>query len=65
MNQDEQQLDLLKVFYFVFAIAVFVWATLPAGIDAALMLDAALQENVGYVPGGPFFAESPATNDED
>ena len=41
---------------------MFVWATLPAGIDAALMLDAALQENVGYVPGGPFFADAPRAN---
>lgn len=41
---------------------MFVWATLPAGIDAAQMLDAALKENVGYVPGGPFFAEAPSNN---
>lgn len=41
---------------------MFVWATLPAGIDAARMLDAALAENVGYVPGGPFFAEAPSAN---
>ena len=39
-----------------------MWATLPAGIDAAQMLDAALNENVGYVPGGPFFAEAPSPN---
>jgi 2-aminoadipate transaminase len=41
---------------------MFVWATLRAGIDAAEMLDAALRENVGYVPGGPFFAEAPQAN---
>jgi 2-aminoadipate transaminase len=41
---------------------MFVWATLPDGIDAAHMLDAALAENVGYVPGGPFFAEAPQAN---
>ena len=41
---------------------MFVWATLPQGIDAAHMLDAALKENVGYVPGGPFFAEAPSAN---
>jgi 2-aminoadipate transaminase len=41
---------------------MFVWATLPAGIDAAHMLDTALDENVGYVPGGPFFAEAPCAN---
>ena len=32
---------------------------LPDGLDAAVMLDAALDANVGYVPGGPFFAEAP------
>ena len=41
---------------------MFVWATLPAGVDAAQLLDAALQENVGYIPGGPFFAETPSAN---
>jgi len=41
---------------------MFIWATLPAGIDAAHMLDAALEANVGYVPGGPFFAEAPQAN---
>lgn len=41
---------------------MFVWATLPEGIDAALMLDAALEANVGYVPGAPFFAEAPRAN---
>ena len=41
---------------------MFVWATLPDGIDAAHMLDAALDANVGYVPGGPFFAEAPQAN---
>jgi 2-aminoadipate transaminase len=41
---------------------MFVWATLPEGIDAAKMLDAALKENVGYVPGAPFFAEAPKAN---
>ncbi len=38
---------------------MFIWATLPDGLDAAVMLDAALDANVGYVPGGPFFAEAP------
>ena len=41
---------------------MFIWATLPDGLDAALMLDAALDANVGYVPGGPFFAEAPQPN---
>ncbi len=41
---------------------MFIWATLPESIDAARMLDAALDANVGYVPGGPFFAEAPRAN---
>jgi len=41
---------------------MFIWATLPDGLDAAVMLDAALDANVGYVPGGPFFAEAPRAN---
>ena len=41
---------------------MFIWATLPASIDAARMLDSALDANVGYVPGGPFFAEAPRAN---
>jgi 2-aminoadipate transaminase len=41
---------------------MFIWATLPDGLDAAVMLDAALDANVGYVPGGPFFAEAPRPN---
>ena len=41
---------------------MFVWATLPEGVDATRMLDAALDENVGYVPGAPFFAEAPLAN---
>jgi len=41
---------------------MFIWATLPDGLDAAVMLDAALAANVGYVPGGPFFAEAPRPN---
>jgi 2-aminoadipate transaminase len=41
---------------------MFIWATLPQGLDAAQLLDAALAANVGYVPGGPFFAEAPLAN---
>ncbi len=41
---------------------MFIWATLPESIDAARMLDSALDANVGYVPGGPFFAEAPRAN---
>ena len=41
---------------------MFIWATLPEGIDTAKMLDAALDARVAYVPGAPFFAEAPRVN---
>jgi len=41
---------------------MFIWATLPERIDAEAMLDAALEQNVAYVPGPPFYAESPRAN---
>ncbi|MFG2620449.1 PLP-dependent aminotransferase family protein [Streptomyces sp. NPDC048507] len=38
---------------------MFVWARLPAGHDAAALLGRAVAHEVAYVPGAPFFAESP------
>lgn len=35
----------------------FVWATLPAGIDAKAMLPRAVNERVAYVPGTGFYAD--------
>ncbi len=35
---------------------MFFWVTLPQGIDAAQMLDAAIDRGVAFIPGGPFFA---------
>jgi 2-aminoadipate transaminase len=35
---------------------MFVWARLPDGWDAAALLDRALQRDVAFVPGFPFFA---------
>jgi 2-aminoadipate transaminase len=36
---------------------MFVWATLPDGLDSKAMLPRALQERVAYVPGTGFFAD--------
>ncbi len=36
---------------------LFVWATLPEGLDAKAMLPRALRERVAYVPGTGFFAD--------
>jgi DNA-binding transcriptional MocR family regulator len=35
---------------------MFVWARLPDGHDAAVLLEAALRHDVAFVPGAPFFA---------
>lgn len=34
---------------------MFVWLELPEGADATELLPKALEKNVGFVPGGPFF----------
>lgn len=41
---------------------MFIWVTLPAGVDSTQLLEAALRENVAFVPGVPFFAGEPATD---
>ncbi|HEV2990429.1 MAG TPA: PLP-dependent aminotransferase family protein [Candidatus Angelobacter sp.] len=37
---------------------MFLWVTMPAGFDCGELLKAAVQENVAFVPGHSFFAES-------
>ncbi|MDO9338325.1 MAG: PLP-dependent aminotransferase family protein [Caulobacter sp.] len=42
---------------------MFVWVTLPDGMDGKVLLEQALaEERVAFVPGEPFFAEVPAAN---
>ena len=36
---------------------LFLWATLPSGVNARKLLDQALRNDVAFVPGDPFFAE--------
>lgn len=36
---------------------LFLWVTLPAGINSRKLLDEALRHDVAFVPGDPFFAE--------
>jgi len=38
---------------------MFVWARLPSGWDAAALLERALERDVAFVPGYPFFAGAP------
>jgi len=41
---------------------MFIWVTLPAGIDAMKLLDQAIAAKVAFVPGASFYANEPATN---
>jgi len=41
---------------------MFIWVTLPAHMDSKQLLDEAIQQNVAFVPGGPFYANNPAKN---
>jgi 2-aminoadipate transaminase len=41
---------------------MFIWVTLPPHIDAMELLDAAIKDNVAFVPGAPFYANAPETN---
>ena len=38
---------------------LFLWVSLPDGVDAAQLLPEALREHVAFVPGAPFFARAP------
>jgi 2-aminoadipate transaminase len=41
---------------------MFIWVTLPAHIDSLTLLDEAIAENIAFVPGAPFYANTPALN---
>ena len=41
---------------------MFVWMELPKGLSAEALLRKALEENVAFVPGGPFYAEGGGEN---
>jgi 2-aminoadipate transaminase len=41
---------------------MFLWLQLPAQMDAMKMLDTAVANNVAYVPGAPFYANSVVPN---
>lgn len=38
---------------------MFVWVRLPEGLDATAILPRALEHDVAYVPGAPFYATTP------
>jgi 2-aminoadipate transaminase len=39
---------------------LFLWVTLPAGLDIQAILKSALEQNVAFVPGDSFFADNKA-----
>ena len=41
---------------------MFFWLDLPAGLDAMALLPEAVDAGMAFVPGGPFYATSPARN---
>lgn len=41
---------------------MFIWVQLPAHIDSAELLEAAIQQEVAFVPGTPFYANDPQSN---
>ncbi|GGC75161.1 aminotransferase-like domain-containing protein [Undibacterium terreum] len=41
---------------------MFIWVTLPKHIDANQLLAQAIEQNVAFVPGGPFYANEAETN---
>jgi len=41
---------------------LFLWVTLPTHLDAKVIFDDALDKNVAFVPGAPFFAEGGGHN---
>ena len=42
---------------------LFLWVTLPAGMDCQKLFHAALEEKVAFVPGGPFYARNGHTEE--
>jgi 2-aminoadipate transaminase len=41
---------------------MFIWVTLPEGVDSASLLAKAIEQNVAFVPGAPFYANDPQAN---
>jgi 2-aminoadipate transaminase len=41
---------------------MFLWVTLPEGMDAERLLEQAFARNIAYVPGAPFFANAVQSN---
>lgn len=41
---------------------MFLWVTLPKGVDSLELFDIAIKHNVAFVPGKAFFADDSGNN---
>jgi 2-aminoadipate transaminase len=41
---------------------MFIWLQLPEGMNSVALLEKAIERNVAFVPGAPFFANDPEPN---
>jgi 2-aminoadipate transaminase len=41
---------------------MFIWVKLPSGMNSITLLEKAIERNVAFVPGAPFFASNPEAN---
>jgi len=41
---------------------MFIWVELPPGMNSMTLLEKAIERNVAFVPGAPFFANNPEPN---
>ncbi|MGS0742699.1 aminotransferase-like domain-containing protein [Glaciimonas sp. GG7] len=41
---------------------MFIWVTLPKHMDSSVLLQEAIKQHVAFVPGAPFFANTPESN---
>jgi len=51
-----------EVTYYTPEGGLFLWVTLPAGLDAMALLPEAVAQNVTYVPGQPFYVDGRGAN---
>jgi len=67
-DQCDAMLDALKTYFPSSASwtkpdgGMFIWVTLPKHIDSMKLLDEAIAEHVAFVPGAPFYANTPESN---
>lgn len=67
-NQCQAMLDALDKFFPAQAKwtrpegGMFIWVTLPKHIDCSQLVNEAIERNIAFVPGAPFYANEPESN---